>query len=292
MKYVIIDTSIWIYLAEDLYSGALEQLEDLVKKGKAQILVPEQVKNEWVNGKADIVRAHMKERLKGTLTNAKHLKEYLTASEKALLSALIKSVSDKKDQYGEERANKNIGVVERLIESATICPTTDQNKVDAAEMALAKKAPFQNKNQIGDALIVLSGVQYLKDNNIVGEAYFITGNFHDYGEKGNQKHVHPDLKHLFDSVRLEYSINVKEVFKHIDSMMVSREELEEADEVTNEIIHRDSSPYYRSLETPNCSVCGQSMNGIYAPSPYGGWTWQWICRYGHGRIDTGEYWDY
>ena len=77
MYHIILDTDMWIYLAQDIYKGALLQLEELVDTGKLTILVPEQVKNEWDNGKADIVRSHYKGNIKGALTNSKNLKEYL-----------------------------------------------------------------------------------------------------------------------------------------------------------------------------------------------------------------------
>ncbi len=271
----------WVFLAQDTYPGAILQLEELVGTGKLTILVPEQVKSEWGNGKADIVRSHYKANIKGILTSFKNLKKYLSDDEKEVLTGLIDSVDRRKDDYAVDKANEYISKVEELIQKGTICPTTNENKIKATDMGLAKKAPFHKKNSFGDALIALSAVEYLQQQGI-NNAYFITGNKTDFGEPGNDNELHPDLKELFDSVELHYSINVKEIFRLIDNMIVTVEEVQEV-----ELINR--TMYFP--EDPKCPVCNKTMLGANLRSQYGGLTLQWWCPDGHYRVDTGEHWD-
>jgi hypothetical protein len=281
LHHIILDTDIWVFLAQDTYPGALPQLESLVATGKLTILVPEQVKNEWNNGKTEIVRSHYINNIKGALTNSKKLKDYLNDVEKEVLSELIENVDRKKDEYAVDKANEYVSRVEELIRKGTICPTTDDNKIKATEMGLAKKAPFHKKNSFGDALIVLSTVEYLRQNEIKN-AYFITGNKTDFGKTGNENELHPDLKELFDLAELEYSINVKEVFRLIDEMIVTAEEVQEVERI-NEALYLTADP--------QCPICDKTMQGAYLRSQYGGLTLQWFCPTGHYKFDTGEFWD-
>lgn len=281
MHYLILDTCIWIYLAEEKYEGALTQLEKLVDGRKVTLLIPEQVLNEWNNGKADIIREHFQGSIKGSLKNAKSLSNYLNDEEKEILTKLIKSVDDKKEEYGGVIADKNITRVEKLIKFGVVCPTTPDNKIKATDIGLAKKAPFHKKNSTGDALIILSSIEYL-ENQGIREAYFISGNIKDFGAENNPTILHPHLTDLFDSVELQYSTNVKEVFKTVDKLIVSDEEIKEVEMINREMNFLE--------EAPNCSVCKTPMKGAYLRSQFGGLTWQWICP-GHSRIDTGDFWD-
>jgi hypothetical protein len=281
LHYLILDTCIWIYLAEEKYEGALLQLENLVNKGKVSLIIPEQIQSEWNNGKADIVRGHFEESIKGTLKNAKSLNNYLNHEERDIFSKLINDVEDRKDQYSKERANRNIEKVEDLMRGGTVCSTTDANKLNAIEMGLSKKAPFHKKGSIADALIILSSVEFLTKQGFAN-AYFISGNTKDFGDENNPSIIHPDLTDLFESVGLQYSINVKEVFKTIDQSIVSDEEVKEVEKINKEMY---------ILEPPNCDVCSTPMRGAYLRSQYGGLTWQWLCTKGHSRIDTGDFWD-
>lgn len=271
----------WVFLAQDTYPGALLQLEKLIGTGKLKILVPEQVKNEWNNGKADIVRSQYIGNIKGVLTSSKNLKEYLSGEEKEILAELIERVDRKKDDYAVVKANEYISKVEKLMQKGTICPTTDDNKIKATDMGLAKRAPFHKKNSFGDALIALSSVGYLQQQEIKN-AYFITGNKTDFGKLDNPSELHPDLKELFDSVVLQYSINVKEVFRLIDEMIVTVEEVQEAEQINKRMY---------IPEDPKCPKCGKTMHGAYLRSQYGGLTLQWFCPTGHFKMDTGDYWD-
>ena len=271
----------WVFLAQDTYPGALLQLEELVGTGKLTILVPEQVKNEWDNGKADKVRSHYKGNINGVLISSKKLKEYLSGEEKEVLAGLIESVDRKKDDYALDKANEYISKVEELIQKGTICPTTDDNKIKATDMGLAKRAPFHKKDSFGDALIALSSVEYLQQQEIKN-AYFITGNKTDFGKPGDDSEIHPDLKNLFDSVELQYSLNVKKVFQFIDEMIVTVEEVQEVEQINKAMY---------IPEDPKCPICNKTMQGAYLRSQYGGLTLQWICPTGHHRMDTGEFWD-
>ena len=281
MYYIILDTDMWVFLAQDTYPGALSQLEKLVDTGKLTILVPEQVKSEWDNGKANKVSSYYKNNIQGILTSFKNMKNYLIDEENEILSGLIESVESRKETYAIDRAKEYISRVEKLIEKGIHFPTTDNNKIKATDIGIAKKAPFHKKNSFGDALIALSSVEYMQQQGI-NNAYFITGNKTDFGEPGNESKLHPDLIDLFNLVKLQYSINVKEIFRLIDEMIVTIEEVEEVERINNEIY---------SLVDNKCPECGQTMQGAYLRSQYGGLTWQCWCPTGHYKIDTGEFWD-
>lgn len=288
MKYIILDTCIWIELAQDKYSGALFQLEKLVDDKKVNLLIPEQIRNEWNNGKAEKVKQDYKGKIKGVLSSVRSLNEYLDNGEKETLSELISSVEQNKEDYGEKKANNFIDRVEKLMGIGITCKTSTENKIKAVDLALAKKAPFDSKNQMGDALIILSSIEYLKDNNLQNEAFFITANIRDFGDKKNPKKLHLDLIPLFESVGLQYSINIKETFKLIDELIVTDKEIEDVEKIL--MYSHPEIPI--NLGIPSCPTCGISMLGSYMPSNHGGWTWHWVCPENHVIIDAADAEDY
>lgn len=87
---------------------------------------------------------------------------------------------------------------------------------------------------------------------------------------------------MFNSVGLQYSINVKEIFRLIDEMIVTVEEVQEVERI-NKAMHIP--------EDPKCPKCDRTMQGAYLRSQYGGLTLQWWCPAGHFKVDTGVFWD-
>jgi hypothetical protein len=70
---------------------------------------------------------------------------------------------------------------------------------------------------------------------------------------------------LFNSVGLQYSIKVKEIFRLIDEMIVTVEEVQDVERI-NKAMHIP--------EDPKCPICDRTMQGAYLRSQYGGLTLQ------------------
>jgi hypothetical protein len=71
---------------------------------------------------------------------------------------------------------------------------------------------------------------------------------------------------LFNSVGLQYSINVKGIFRLIGKMIVTVEEVQEVKRI-NKAMHIP--------EDPKCPKCDRTMQGAYLRSQYGGLTLKW-----------------
>ena len=135
----------------------------------------------------------------------------LISSEKTLLDAVQKRFDD---------------VDDLLRNHSVIVPITDSQKLQVIEWALKQQAPFhRKKNSVADALILLSSVDYIKENGVnlvnfnridVPDSVFVSYNSDDFskGIKGADKNeIHPDLAQLLATVGMRYERNFGNILK-------------------------------------------------------------------------------
>jgi len=102
---------------------------------------------------------------------------------------------------------------------------TEKAKSQAVDLALAKRAPFQNKNSMADALIVLCAADHIVKDNLA-DCVFVSSNTKDFALDSD---VHPDLKDLFEQCGMQYSANIASTINKIEKDLVSQEVVEEID---------------------------------------------------------------
>lgn len=85
-------------------------------------------------------------------------------------------------------------------------------KLQVVDWALDQKAPFRNKNNsVGDALILLSSVEYLKEETIgITDSIFVSYNHTDFSKDENKDEIHEDLAHLLEEANMEFTRNIGE----------------------------------------------------------------------------------
>ena len=106
----------------------------------------------------------------------------------------------------------HIDQVEEILKNRSIILTVpNQVIIDASELAINKKAPFhRNKNCVADAQILLCAVDFLKGkiDGLQSNAIFITNNTEDFCVSSKDHDLHPDLRHIFDSVGLNFETHL------------------------------------------------------------------------------------
>ena len=233
MVNLILDTNIWIYLAEGQHTFVLNGIVNEVDNQNIILLVNQEIINEW-NRNRDKNRNKTITELFKKINNTKKLANCLENDNKEIFKNLIEKIANIKI----EEINNRYSTVDNLIKNKSkIIPIKEEHKLTAINWALNHKAPFhKNKNSVADALIVLSAISYIKENGInnvnynrieISDSIFVSYNCDDFskGIKENEKNViHPDLKPFLDSVGMKYERNFGKILKLTSDMKVEIDE--------------------------------------------------------------------
>jgi hypothetical protein len=117
--------------------------------------------------------------------------------------------------------------VEKLLKKSTKYSINNELKLEMANRALDKKAPFHNsKNNMADALIYFGGVEYVVENNqIATDLLFVTNNHNEFGNPVDLKKLHPDLEkfnvHYFNNLAEALEMR-KEIIDEMDEYNESK----------------------------------------------------------------------
>lgn len=183
----------------------LQSLVELKKDNKIQVLVNEIIITEWKRNKE-----HCNLKIK-SLENKLLNKESAFKEIAKYMKTKIKELQDEYVQGLESEILKNrehIQSVENfLFNDCITVEITRELKLLIFDLSINNEAPFHNKkNNVGDAAILLSSVEYLKNNkNFLGNsAFFISNNIEEYTDGINLKSFHPQIKKLVDSIDIKF----------------------------------------------------------------------------------------
>ena len=213
MTDVILDTNIWIsHIAKDKPNGIFESFKSQVDNGEIFLLINDIILDEWQRNKNNTIRDITSE-IKSSSKNALRMKTFLDENGKQKIDELL-SDYNAKEQERIRLAEERIKEVEKLMSNATKVAVTDEMKIQVANWALEKRAPFKQKsNSVGDALILLSTVEHRNADSTshFRPGFFISFNHTDYAQRDNSDEIHEDLQELLDGANLSYKRNIGEV---------------------------------------------------------------------------------
>jgi hypothetical protein len=216
LLYLILDTNNWIYLAngldpisnkhhDDLHYELLRSLKMLKDKKQVQVIVNDIIIAEWNRNKE-----HCKSKIKkleqklANKENAfKEIEKYTKADTNQLQEEFIEGI--KEDIRKNEQHIQN---VEKFIFNDCIRVEISQaTKLKIFDLSINNQPPFHNnKNNVGDAAILLSAVEYLKGmQHYFGyQAFFISNNIGEYTDGKNLKQFHPQLTDLLSGINIQF----------------------------------------------------------------------------------------
>lgn len=226
MFNVLIDTSVWLDLAEDVrQTPLLDLVERLLADVQMRLLVPRIVVDEFHKNRDRVAKSSAK----SLSTHFNHVK-----------SAIRKVDGDKrqKDRVLDYLSNLDhripilggaaegaLARIAAILSSSTIIDASDAVKLRAADRALYRKAPchHENKNSMADALLIETYFECVRTSVGKGQRFaFVTHNKHDFSMVGgNQKLPHPDFAGSFSKINSMYFINLAECLRRIDLMRVA-----------------------------------------------------------------------
>ncbi len=206
---LMVDTDVWFELAKDYRQRpTITALEELKKAGVLQLLVPQQVMDEFARNKARIIK-ESGQSLTATFRRVKDaVRQFGREEGRAEALQQLGDVDHRIAILGEA-VNESIGRIEALFADATMIETDDTSLLAAAQRAVDKRAPFhRHKNSIGDAILIeLYGRMIAEDED--GDVFaFVTHNKTDFSAvEGDVRLPHPDIADLFGD-RSSYSLNL------------------------------------------------------------------------------------
>lgn len=217
--FVFLDTNNWIYLCNgfDIRSGAhgdlhyklFEFLEQQVDQGSLVVLVNPIILEEFERNK---VRSQeqikdIENKAEAHKGNLKSLRKFLPDADDLIAELRAAMESKRNEVIAKEKAH--IPRVEDFLKNKTqMIEITKDHKAEAADMAIAKKAPFigEKRNSMADAIHLLSAVDHIVKHETVifslgdgddiamhPRSVFVSSNSGDFGSPLDLKQIHPDL---------------------------------------------------------------------------------------------------
>lgn len=208
MIHVILDTNIWLYIANNFlgdFKGEghvklFKKLKLYQELGYITLYVNEIIIQEWIRNQAIQIEYIQKLRSKlKTRTELKSL-EHIIGNTDAL-KIVMQEFSTKIDKLIQENEG-HINSVDKFITNCRNIPIDESHKLRTVDLAIQNKPPFhQNKNNVNDALIMFSFDSYINNLHLTSfdAAYLVSHNTIDYCEDKNGTHFHPEIKKILSS---------------------------------------------------------------------------------------------
>ncbi|OYU29725.1 MAG: hypothetical protein CFE39_17165 [Comamonadaceae bacterium PBBC2] len=227
MFHVLIDTCVWLDLAQDpKQTPLLLVVEKMVHAGGLKLLVPRVVVDEFQRNRARVAKASSR-------SLASHFQQVKDAVKKLggdsrkqkTLLAQLDDVNHRMPIVGDV-AEDALNRIEKLLSVSVIVETLSTIKLNAADRALHRRGPChqENKNSIADAIVIETYFDAIDSSAEAGQRFaFVTHNTKDFGvASGNLNLPHPDLADRFSRIKSMYFICLAECLRRIDPTMVSR----------------------------------------------------------------------
>lgn len=259
-KFIFLDTNNWIYLSngfnilsnkhDELHLKIFEFIGKRVEEGSLTFLVNDIILEEWRrnNIQAEKQIKEIENKYKSYLECLKSIKEFTQSEQKELIE--IKATLEKKFHEKIKRHLKHIKEVEEFLINKTVkIKISDKIKIEAVDLALYKKAPFNRdkKNSMADALILLSFIEYIYENEKqllppfdefegeyhFPESFFVSSNKGDFSSPEDKEIIHQDLEPILKRTNTEYYLTLAKLVKSLEDKFLTEEEeslIEHADE--------------------------------------------------------------
>lgn len=227
--WILIDTCVWLDLAKDHRELPLiNALEELVRAGAIELLVPEIVATEFARNK-DRVAEDARTSFKAHIRLAREaVTRYAHDGSRAATLATLSDVDHEIYSRGDY-VSGTMETIKRLLDTTEHQPMTEEIKRRVIDRALGQKAPYHRaKNSVGDAIILETYIAHMAAHAGEGTIFsFVTHNIKDFSEpSGDRRLPHPDLAPLFDGARSTYETSLGELLRDIDPELMAETDFE------------------------------------------------------------------
>jgi predicted nucleic acid-binding protein len=220
---ILIDTCVWLDLAKDRHQTALlAALEALIRAERVVLIVPSIVVDEFRRNEERIAKESAQS-LRAVLKRVKDaVEQHADPKKKKAVLQQLEDVNQKMPVKGgaAEQTLERIGA---LLSGSDVIGLTDDVLVRAARRAVEKKAPFhRNMNSIGDAIILETFVDAVRDRKPGDRVAFVTHNTKDFSTpQGDVRSPHPDLAALFTKITSPYFTKLGDALRRAEPHLVA-----------------------------------------------------------------------
>ncbi len=225
MFHVMLDTSVWLDIAQDpRQTPFLDPLIGLLSGGQMNVLVPKLVLDEFKRNRkrvADSAKRSLSSHFNVVTDTIRKLDPDPRSNGRVL--GYLMDLDYRSPLVGGV-AEGTLDRIQKIFDAVTPIETSDQAKLRAADRALRGSAPchHQNKNSIADAMLLETYVDCVRAGRPRDRFAFVTHNKADFSDgHTNNKHPHPDLAQVFSKIRSLYFTSLPECLRRIDSHSVS-----------------------------------------------------------------------
>lgn len=204
---LLIDTCVWLDAAKDYRQAAmLDALEQLVRDGNLEVILPRVVVDEFERHKARVVDDAGRS-ISTTIRRARELVAWL--GEAGTREATIDQLNEVEFRRSRLRdaAIESLAQIESIFVMSGIVETTESALLGAARRAMDGAAPFhRQRNGMADAVILETYLEALRSPDHAGFRFgFVTHNKKDFSAPGGDDRLpHPDLARYFTRVKSLY----------------------------------------------------------------------------------------
>ena len=186
---LLVDTCVWLDLATDYREQpVIGALEDLIKSGDIELVVPEIVLDEFDRNKQRVIEAAQRSLQSHFRLVREAVNRFADDANKAETLKALNEV-DYKIGMKAEAVNDSIDRIRKLLKSTRALSTTAHIKQRVAERALAKKAPYhRERNSVGDAILIEFYAGLATASRARKPRYaFVTHNTKDFSEPNGDR---------------------------------------------------------------------------------------------------------
>jgi hypothetical protein len=237
---ILIDTCVWLDLARDYQQHAiLAALEELVRQGDAELLLPRTIVDEFARNKGRIIEESRRS-LSSTMKRVKDaVEKFGDPRQKDLVIHQLNDLDHRLPLLGET-AVVTIGQIENVFSRTSVIEISDAVKLRAAQRAIDKRAPFhRQRNGIDDAILIEAYADAVGAKTARGTRFaFVTHNTKDFSHpNASNKLPHPDMEGSFSRSRSLYFITLGEALRRVhpaqfSDLMIEQEWVEEPRRLT------------------------------------------------------------
>ncbi|AOK40629.1 PIN domain-containing protein [Burkholderia vietnamiensis] len=225
---LLVDTCVWLDLAKDYREQpVIGALEELIQSGEVELVVPQQVFDEFERNKARIVE-DARRGLQGHFRLVRDaVSRYGEEGSKPAILAGLNEIDHRIGVDGDA-AGESIERIGVLLAKSKLLATTDEVKQRVTERALANKAPYHRaKNSVGDAILVEIYTDLVATATEADPCAFVTHNKKDFSDPtGDSRRPHPDLIDLFAPRQSTYWLTMVEFLRSHSPDVLGMHDLE------------------------------------------------------------------
>nr|WP_298996230.1 PIN domain-containing protein [uncultured Allomuricauda sp.] len=262
MIFLILDTNIWLYLANgydpetsknqdaNLHFELLDSLKRLKESNDIRILANEVILAEWNRNKHHtLIKIQKLEKKKNNLSSV--LKDALKYSSKDEAEKILSQAEKGITTEIEDNLAHIDNVEEFLHNHCEIIDIPDSIKLKIFDSSIGNKAPFHNdKNNIADATILFASDSFLNDKlgSVESSAIFVSNNHKDFTDGKNKDAFHPDILEQLECKEIKYERVLPAALKLSEAIIIQIQEYLEKEAWLESITFYCVTPYCEGVE--------------------------------------------